>query len=61
MWKMSLERSIGSNAPAQLTSSLEYQNQTQDFIHIPYYNISNTIWPFLLQIQSMSVMVCLPL
>ena len=35
MWKMSLERSIGSNAPAQLTSSLEYQNQTQDFIHIP--------------------------
>ena len=34
MWKMSLERTSGSNAPAQSTTSLECQNQTQYYFFV---------------------------
>ena len=35
MVDVTLECASGSNAPAQSTSSLECQNQTQDYIYLP--------------------------
>ena len=35
IWDMTFECTTGSNAPTRSTSSLECQNQTQDYIYLP--------------------------